>query len=289
MTFKEQFDNYKCYINEKIEDVLNNIKTQSELKEALSYSLRAGGKRLRPVLFISTLDLLGINYDDYANLAVAIECVHTYSLIHDDLPALDNDDYRRGELSNHKVFGEGMAVLAGDALLNLAIELSLKCTHSNACFDAIKLLFNYSGVCGMLYGQACDLHYENKSAKNPEQVLNEIEELKTGKLLTAPFLMASLIASKKHYDDFMLIGKLTGKLFQLTDDLLDEVGTFENLGKSIGKDAASGKLTAVSIYGIDGTKKLIDETYMLIIKTLKNIDNNSFFIDFYDYIKNRVS
>ena len=96
MTFKEQFDTYKCYINDKIEEVLNNIQTQLELKSALAYSLRAGGKRLRPVLFIATLDSLGINYNDYAKLAVAIECVHTYSLIHDDLPGLDNDDYRRG-------------------------------------------------------------------------------------------------------------------------------------------------------------------------------------------------
>jgi geranylgeranyl diphosphate synthase type II len=289
MTFKEQFDNYKSYINDKIEEVLTNLQTQSELKSALSYSLRAGGKRLRPVLFIATLDLLGIDYTEYACLAVAIECVHTYSLIHDDLPGLDNDDYRRGMPSNHKVFGEGMAILAGDALLNLAVELALSSVKSKQSLEAVKLLFDYSGINGMLNGQACDLYYENKSVDNPDCVLNEIEELKTGKLLTAPFLMASLIASSKYYDDFLHIGKLTGKIFQLSDDLLDAVGSFENLGKSIGKDAVSGKLTAISLYGIDGTKKMIDETYLSIIKTLKNIDNNSFFIDFYDYIKNRNS
>lgn len=287
MTFKEQFDTYKCYINDKIEEVLNNIQTQPKLKSALAYSLRAGGKRLRPLLFIATLDSFGIDYNDYAKLAVAIECVHTYSLIHDDLPGLDNDDYRRGMPSNHKMFGEGLAILAGDALLNLAIQLSLDSVNSKQCLDAIKLLFDYSGINGMLSGQACDLYYENKTVENPEFVLNEIEELKTGKLLTAPFLMASLIASGIHYDDFYQIGVLTGRIFQLSDDLLDAVGTFEDLGKSIGKDAVTGKLTAISVYGIDGTKKLIDETYLSIIKILKKIDNNSFFIDFYDYIKNR--
>ena len=287
MNFKKQFDQYRRYVDNKIDYVLNRINAHYGLKNAMIYSLKAGGKRIRPVLFIATLESLGIEYEKYAELAVAIEFIHTYSLIHDDLPALDNDDYRRGMPSNHKVFGEGMAVLAGDALLNFAIELALNNIDCKGAFDAVKLLFDYSGVNGMLNGQALDLHYENVIIDDPESVLKKIDEYKTGKLLTAPMVMASLIANKRHIDDFRLLGTLTGQLFQFTDDLLDRVGTFENMGKTLGKDLTSGKLTAVSVYGEIRTKEIINEIYMSIIKTLKNIDNNSFFIGFYDYIKSR--
>lgn len=289
MNFEKQFDQYRCYVDNKIDCVLNRINAHYGLKNAMIYSLKAGGKRIRPVLFIATLESLGIEYEKYAELAVAIEFIHTYSLIHDDLPALDNDDYRRGMPSNHKVFGEGMAVLAGDALLNFAIELALNNIDCKGAFDAVKLLFDYSGVNGMLNGQALDLHYENAIIDDPESVLKKIDEYKTGKLLTAPMVMASLIANKRHIDDFRLLGTLTGQLFQFTDDLLDRVGTFENMGKTLGKDLTSGKLTALSVYGEIRTKEIINEIYMSIIKTLKNIDNNSFFIGFYDYIKSRKS
>lgn len=287
MTFKEQFNLYKCYIDNRIEVITNNLDTHSDLKNSLSYSLKAGGKRIRPIMFIATLEALGINYEKYVDLAVAIECIHTYSLIHDDLPALDNDDYRRGKLSNHKAFGEGMAILAGDALLNLAIELALNCIDSRGALNAVKLLFNYSGVYGMLNGQAHDLAYENTVIENSEQALLKLDELKTGKLLTAPLVMASLIAEEKYLDELTQLGQLTGTLFQLTDDLLDVVGSFENMGKTLGKDAATGKLTAVSVFGIKKTKLLIDETYTSIVKMLKIFDNNSFFNGFYECIKNR--
>lgn len=287
MTFKEQYNLYKCYIDNRIEVITNNLDTHSDLKNSLSYSLKAGGKRIRPIMFIATLEALGINYEKYVDLAVAIECIHTYSLIHDDLPALDNDDYRRGKPSNHKAFGEGMAILAGDALLNLAIELALNCIDSRGALNAVKLLFNYSGVYGMLNGQAHDLAYENTVIENSEQALLKLDELKTGKLLTAPLVMASLIAEEKYLNELAQLGQLTGTLFQLTDDLLDVVGSFENMGKTLGKDAATGKLTAVSVFGIKKTKLLIDETYTSIVKMLKIFDNNLFFNGFYECIKNR--
>ena len=289
MNFNNLFEQYRCYIDSEIDCVLDKIEAHDELKNAVAYSLKAGGKRIRPVLFIATLESLGVKYEKYAKLAVAIECIHTYSLIHDDLPALDNDDYRRGMPSNHKAFGEGIAILAGDALLNLAIELALNSIDSKGALDAVKLLFDYSGVNGMLNGQALDLHYEHSVIDEPECVLLKIDEFKTGKLLTAPMVMASLIAGKKNIEEFKVLGQQTGRLFQFTDDLLDCVGTFENMGKTLGKDLTSGKLTAVSVYGVAKTQEIINETYMSIIKTLKNIDNNSFFIGFYDYIKNRKS
>lgn len=287
MTFKEQFNLYKCCIDNRIEVITKNLDTHSDLKNSLSYSLKAGGKRIRPIMFIATLEALGINYEKYVDLAVAIECIHTYSLIHDDLPALDNDDYRRGKPSNHKAFGEGMAILAGDALLNLAIELALNCIDSRGALNAVKLLFNYSGVYGMLNGQAHDLAYGNTVIENSEEALLKLDELKTGKLLTAPLVMASLIAEEKYLNELTQLGQLTGTLFQLTDDLLDVVGSFENMGKTLGKDAATGKLTAVSVFGIKKTKLLIDETYTSIVKMLKIFDNNSFFNGFYECIKNR--
>ena len=289
MDYNLTYNNYKQLIEKEIELFSSSLCCHDELKAAVSYSLFAGGKRIRPVMFLSCLDMLGVDYKNYLKLALAIECIHTYSLIHDDLPSMDNDDYRRGKLSNHKVFGEGMAILAGDALLNSAIELSLTSINSEGDFNAVKYLFSCSGINGMINGQAYDLYYEDKTIDNQEQVLYETHLNKTGKLLTAPLVMASLIANGKLYNQLVELGFYTGKLFQFTDDLLDVTGEFKSLGKTIGKDCDSKKLTAISVYGKDGTKTQIDECYNTIVKILKNFDNNSFFMSFYANIKDRKS
>ncbi len=289
MDYNSTYTHYKQLIEKEIELFANSLCCHDELKASVSYSLFAGGKRVRPVMFLSCLEMLGIDYTKYLKLALAIECVHTYSLIHDDLPSMDNDDFRRGKPSNHKVFGEGMAILAGDALLNSAMELALKSIDSEGTFNAVKYLFSCSGVNGMINGQAYDLYYEDKTIDNQEQVLYETHLNKTGKLLTAPLVMASLIADGKLYDHLVELGFYTGKLFQFGDDLLDVTGEFKNLGKTIGKDDYSNKLTAISVYGKEGTEKQINECYNSIIKILKNIDNNSFFMEFYANMKDRKS
>ena len=287
MNFNDKYNEYKNAVENAIRDFTLSLDCNEQLKAAMSYSLLAGGKRIRPVMFLSCLDMLGIDYNKYINLAVSIECVHTYSLIHDDLPAMDNDDFRRGRPSNHKMFGEGMAILAGDALLNSAFELALNAVDGDRTLNAVKYFMQSAGVNGMINGQAFDLYYEDKDIDNKEEILLTIHEYKTGKLLTAPLVMASYIANGKYLNELTLVGQITGSLFQFSDDLLDEIGTFENMGKTLGKDGYAGKLTALSVYGKAEVEKQIDQMYNQVVKILKNFDNNSFFMDFYTYIKNR--
>ena len=288
MNFYKQYDIYKQSVENAIEYYSNKIHCNETLKSSMIYSLKAGGKRIRPVMFLAALDMLGIDHNKYLYLAVAIECVHTYSLIHDDLPALDNDDFRRGKPANHTVYGEAIAIITGDALLNYAFELSLSEVSDEGSFLAVKELALSAGHSGMINGQTYDLLTENGQVSGDnELLLKKIHDDKTGKLLTAPLVMASKIANGKYLNQLTKIGQLTGLLFQFTDDLLDIEGKFENLGKTIGKDGAANKLTAVSVYGPKETKNIIENTFTSIIKILKNIENNSFFIDFYNYIKNR--
>ena len=287
MSFNDEYARYKQIIEDEIRLFSDTLDCHDELKAAITYSLFAGGKRVRPIMFLACLDMLGCNYIEYVKLAVAIECVHTYSLIHDDLPALDNDDYRRGKLSNHKIFGEGMAILAGDALLNCAFELALSCVSDGKTLNAVKYLFACSGQKGMINGQAYDLYYEDRVIDDKELILQSLQNNKTGKLLTAPLVMAALISGEQSISDFEELGRLTGVIFQFSDDLLDVNGTFKEVGKTVGKDGYAGKLTAISVYGVQRTIDIIDETFLSIIKILKNFDGNTFFINFYNYIRSR--
>ena len=213
----------------------------SLLEESMRYSLFAGGKRLRPVLFLGTLDALGKDPTDEPLLAVAIECIHTYSLIHDDLPAMDNDDFRRGKPSNHKVFGEANAVLAGDGLLSFAFSLLLKASVDEAHRCAAELLTEAAGCAGMIAGQSVELTFGAQTG-GEEAALEHIARCKTGAMIAAPCAMAAALTG----DDvagWKLFGETLGMLFQTTDDLLD----YES-----GED--DGKLTAVSVYGLAGAQ-----------------------------------
>lgn len=287
MNFNFVYENYKNLIEEELLKFANDLNCHDELKASMSYSLLAGGKRIRPVMFLACLDMLGVDYKKYLPLAVAIECIHTYSLIHDDLPSMDNDDFRRGKPSNHKVFGEGIAILAGDGLLNSAVELALNSIDGENTLNAVKYLIQCSGTNGMINGQAYDLYYEDKEIPDKQNVLHVMQLNKTGKLLTAPLVMASYIAGEKHLNELMQIGELTGRLFQFSDDLLDVKGSFELVGKTLGKDDYANKLTAISVYGIAECERVIQSTYLSIIKILKTIDNSLFFENFYTYIKDR--
>lgn len=217
----------------------------------MRYSLTVGGKRIRPVLLLSTAEMLGLKEEDVMNFAIAVEMIHTYSLIHDDLPAMDNDDFRRGKPSNHKVFGEAGAILAGDALLNEAYTLCLRESKKGEKYAlAGEYLSECAGAAGMIAGQVADLENEKKT-EFTEADLDFIYKHKTGKLLTAPVAVASIIADSKSFFELEQFGYEFGRLFQMTDDILDVTGDFNNLGKSVGKDKQEDKLTCVKVYGLD--------------------------------------
>ena len=276
--YKKYFDYFNLYLEEK----LNNLDTQSPslIKEAMSYAIIDGGKRVRPALCFITAQILGIDKEQVVDFALAIELIHAYSLVHDDLPAMDNDDYRRGKLSTHKKYGEAFGILAGDALLNFAFETALnKPNFDKNDLEAIKLLANFAGYSGMIAGQVLDLQNEKTSTLSKE-TLYDIYLNKTAKLIMAPILIASIIAQKKHYDKLYEYGYNLGVTFQIIDDILDEEGDFNQLGKSLHKDIQNGKLTAVSVFGLEGAKQKAKEHYEKCINAIIDIENNDLLLAF---------
>lgn len=263
MSYKEQ---YKLYL-EMIEAYLANcidIKNPyySNLKEAMNYSLLAGGKRLRPVLGLATAQLLGGDINMVLPYACSIEMIHTYSLIHDDLPAMDDDDFRRGKPTNHKVFGEAMAILAGDGLLNFAYENMLKAALDLGCdinqVRAISAVSHYAGINGMIGGQVIDMDCEGRLVE--EDRLKSMHRLKTGALIKAPIEAAAIIcnASFEQIDLLVNFAANLGLAFQIKDDILDVEGNIEAMGKKPGSDAMAEKTTYVTLYGMEKAKLLLD-------------------------------
>lgn len=261
-------------INHYLHSLTEHLK-DGQVKEALKYSLEAGGKRLRPMLMLSAIRSYGMDYHPYIPFACAIEFVHTYSLIHDDLPAMDNDDLRRGKPTCHKQFGEATAILAGDALLTEAFRIL---AFEVDGFDPIKriqliqILSEASGQNGMVYGQQQDLYYENKQASLNE--LKDIHQHKTGCLIQAPLLMASVICNPNDYDSWLNIGKAMGQAFQIQDDILDVIGDSEKLGKNIGSDENSNKSTYVSILGLDQAKIEVENYYRQALHAIYELTIN---------------
>lgn len=251
--FGQKYEEYRAHFEAYLQSACKAMAFEpSVLTESMRYSLLSGGKRVRPVLFFAALEAFGMPYCGEEGLAFALECIHTYSLIHDDLPAMDDDDMRRGRPSNHKVFGEANAILAGDALLSYAFDLMLReAGRSARHLAATKTLSKAAGAEGMVAGQSADLLYTGKNGG--ERELAFIYQNKTGRLMAAPVAMAADLAGKKR-GAAEAFGLALGTLFQLTDDILDEVGESGALGKSVGKDAAEDKLTAVKIYGLEGAK-----------------------------------
>ena len=251
--FSAQYEGYRLYFEEALERACEEMAfTPSVLTESMRYSLLSGGKRVRPVLFFAALEAYGQDWREEAGLAVALECVHTYSLIHDDLPAMDDDDMRRGSPSNHKVVGEANAILAGDALLSYAFDLALaEAGRSARHLAAARALSFAAGAKGMVAGQSADLLYTGKNGGEAE--LAFIDMHKTGRLMAAPVVMAAALA-ERDTAKAEAFGLALGELFQLTDDILDAAGESAALGKTAGKDAAEDKLTAVKVFGLDGAR-----------------------------------
>ena len=217
----------------------------AKLCEAMKYSLMAGGKRLRPILLMAAADAVGGRGTDYLQMACAIEMIHTYSLIHDDLPAMDNDDYRRGKLTNHKVFGDGMAVLAGDALLTLAFEVMLRQTDISpaAALAVVREMSQAAGPNGMVGGQAIDLESEGQRISMPQ--LRKMHMGKTGALFRAAIRSGAILAEAHPVElsALTVYAERFGLAFQITDDIMDYCATSESTGKPVGKDLREGLIT----------------------------------------------
>lgn len=248
---------------------------QSKLFEAMEYSLLAGGKRLRPVLAFEFCRMCGADWKKAAPFAAAIEMIHTYSLIHDDLPCMDNDDYRRGRLTNHKVYGEAMAILAGDALLTDAF-----CVASTADLegknmaDAIGILAECAGSLGMVGGQVLDIQSDERVLT--EQEVLDIQTRKTGALISAACTTGALAggASEEQFDAAGMFAASLGLAFQIRDDMLDVIGTKEEMGKGVGTD--ENKNTFVRLYGLEKCEELVQKYTDIAINALSVFDDNAY-------------
>ena len=286
------YDNYLKEFNAYAEKYASKLATKpSVLGESMKYSLLNGGKRIRPVLMLACADVLNLPHEEVLPFALALEMIHTYSLVHDDLPAMDNDDFRRGKPSNHKQFGEANAILAGDGLLNEAYAICFQeCFKGERHVLASQFLNECAGIYGMIKGQSADLFYTNNNADVSEEELDYIYEHKTGKLLLAPISIASILSGNKYYLPLEQFGKLLGKLFQMTDDILDVTGDFKSLGKSVGKDDKENKLTCVRLYGLDGATVRAEMCAKDCCAVLEGVDGDvSFLNKLVYYVLNRTN
>ena len=244
------------------------------LSQSMRYSLSAGGKRLRPSMLLAAVELLGGDIEYALDYACAVEMIHTYSLIHDDLPGMDDDTLRRGRPTNHVVFGVGQAILAGDGLLNCAFETMLDAAaarpeRSRDALLAIREIATGAGVTGMIAGQVMDLYCESNRVGDM-RALEYIQRNKTACMFIYPLRAACRLcgADEQALEALTAYGRAFGLLFQATDDLLDVIGDQARMGKTLGKDAESGKLTCVSACGLDGTRALVGRLHQQALQAL---------------------
>ncbi len=242
-------------VNENLDKYIE-IRYPEDIFKAMRYTVLLPGKRLRPVMCLETCRMLGGNIMDALPAACAIEMLHAQTLIHDDLPCMDNDDYRRGKLTNHKVFGEALAVLAGDALLTFAPQVIVKNSQKLGAVKLLKILeeyFQYAGAYGVIAGQVVDILNENTVSVASAETLDFIHTHKTADLFKLSIRTGAIIADA----DEAQISAMTdfaqklGFAFQIADDILDETSTFEKMGKTLGKDKLEGKLTYTALFGLD--------------------------------------
>jgi geranylgeranyl diphosphate synthase type II len=266
----------------------------SSVHEAMRYSLFAGGKRVRPILAIAAAEALGVKTAGLLPLAGTLELIHTYSLIHDDLPAMDNDDFRRGRPTCHKVYGEAIAILAGDGLLNMAFEVlsdrrQLMSVPAKRLIAIIKEISTASGVFGMVGGQVVDMESEGKDIDFP--TLEYIHTHKTGTLIRASVRVGALYAraGKRHFTALTHYGEMVGLAFQIADDILDITGKQEEIGKDVGSDIKKGKKTFPSFYGLEESRRRAVEVVDKAVTALKDFDRKADPLrELAKYIINRV-
>ena len=285
MNFKENQLKKVEYIESVLETYLPKKEGYQELiMDAMEYSVMAGGKRLRPMLMMETFRLFGGEGKLVEPFMAAMEMIHTYSLVHDDLPAMDNDDYRRGRKTTHVVYGEDMAILAGDALLNFAFETATKAftmfpEKSTQIGKALQILAGKAGIYGMIGGQVVDV----KNAGNPvsKEVLDFIYELKTSALIESSMMIGAVLAGASDEDVQKIerIAKGVGIAFQIQDDILDVTSTAEVLGKPILSDEKNDKTTYVTLIGLEKSKEQVEQISMEAIELLHQFKPEDSFLE----------
>lgn len=287
--FKKQMDDYCNLVNEELMRFIPSAYDgQRDVTKAMKYSLSNGGKRLRPIFVLEFCKMCGGDIEKALPYACAIEYIHTYSLIHDDLPCMDDDDMRRGQPSCHKMYGEAIALLAGDALLTQAFDI---CTSADLPVEknanAVSLLAQNAGVGGMIGGQVIDLKYE-KGDPTISEILS-VHRLKTGALISAACLLGCIAgdADKEHIALASKYAYLIGTAFQIKDDLLDINDSVEKLGKPVGSDFDNDKTTYVTLVGTDKAQKDVSTLTDKAVEILENFDDNDFMITLSQYLVDR--
>lgn len=288
-------------VNQKLDEYMEVVYPQKIFK-SMKYTVMLPGKRLRPIMCIESARLFGVDINEVLPTACAIEMLHAQTLIHDDLPCMDNDDYRRGKLTNHKVFGEAIAVLAGDALLTYAPQIILKYSKKLNSETILKILSEYfqaAGAYGVIAGQVMDIEaeklhtpyqayeVENEYTEQDAELLHFIHLHKTSDLFKLSVRCGAIIggASEKELNSLTEFAEKMGIAFQIADDILDETSTFEKMGKTLGKDKASGKLTYVSLYGLDKAKSDLNK---LIEECSSILNENNFNSEIFEVILNKI-
>ena len=286
-----QMNDYIKLVDEKLDEFMP-IQYPDDIFKAMKYTVTLQGKRLRPVMCLETCRMFGGNFEDAIPTACAIEMLHAQTLIHDDLPCMDNDDYRRGKLTNHKVFGEANAVLAGDALLTFAPQLIVKNSKKLGAEKLIKILeeyFHAAGAFGVIAGQVIDIESERATSKipDPEKTLEYIHTHKTADLFKLALRSGAIIAdaTERELEEITEFGQCMGVAFQIADDILDETSTFEEMGKTMGKDKEAGKLTYTSLYGLEKSKKDLNEK---LDKCLEILHNNNLKSEVFEQILEKI-
>ena len=298
MDFKQQLNEKTEYINNIIDAYLPEVEgMQEKVIEAAVYSVDAGGKRIRPMLIMEVYKLCGgTDMEVIKPFMAAIECIHTYSLVHDDLPAMDNDAYRRGKLTTHKKFGEDFGILAGDALLNYAYEIIFNALneavinnsqYKNNMIKAAAVLSKKAGIYGMVGGQAVDVLLTDK--KISEKQLDFIFNLKTAALIEASFMTGAILAGADEttVKNMELAGNRVGMAFQIQDDVLDVIGDEKVIGKPVLSDEKNNKTTYVTLFGID---KALNDVKILseeAVDIVKNAGHNEFLLELIEKLINR--
>jgi len=283
---KERMNVYRVAVEEYLNGCFDVPAPQQTLLDSMRYSLLAGGKRVRPVLVLEFCRICGGDWKKALPFAAALEMIHTYSLIHDDLPCMDNDDYRRGRLTNHKVYGEACAVLAGDGLLTAAFETAVKADlPAVALADAVRVLSFCAGEAGMVGGQILDLEGEQKTCTAEE--IHLIHKLKTGALISAGCQLGVIAAggSSEQLEAARQYASGIGLAFQLRDDILDVTGDAAKLGKKTGMDV--NKNTFVKLYGLERCEEMVKEETDSAISALAAFPDAAFLTELANYLAGR--
>ena len=282
-SFEQYINENRNSLNIYAKEYIENLEIPELLKESIIYSLVNDGKKIRPLSFLYLLKFYKIDYKEYFDVALAIELVHTYSLVHDDLPEMDNDDYRWGKPTNHRVYGQDIAVLTGDSMLTLAFEVLSKANINDTLkVNLIQQFANYSGAMGMIAGQVYDVKQKNYQVD--ANYLKLMHSLKTGRLIELPLDFACKIARKESDLDYIRsFGKELGIAYQIKDDILDYYGEFEKIGKL---PSDEDMITYLSFYGIDECKELLEKHTTNAIEISRKLENN-LLEDFANYLLKR--